>query len=362
MNIKNFLINIFKILIQSIIWIYKLLIQFIKFVDLKMNNFFIGIIENETSKNILRLVQFAILIIIFVFCINYFNNPISKENGYGPWGDFFGGVLNPILTFLTFMGLLITIIIQKKELKESRDVFIKQQEALEKQQKEMTIQSFDNKFFQMLNSFNKISDSLAINDSLQGKDVFVEHLEVLKQKIRYCYNDDLANRKTDENKIIYFLKIFNSFNNTYDTTFKYYFLNLYQLMSFIDKDIPYKASKKKKNAKKYTNIIRAQLSKNELVLLAYNAIGIIEFCGDDYKKLLEKYSFFEHLRYDDFNNEPYILSIVNSILIQYKSKVFGKNDAIIKQIERISKEVKDPVYQKPLSSKEIRKLIASLKF
>jgi hypothetical protein len=34
----------------------------------------------------------------------------------GEWGDFFGGVLNPLLTFLTFMGLLITIILQQQEL------------------------------------------------------------------------------------------------------------------------------------------------------------------------------------------------------------------------------------------------------
>lgn len=336
MDIKNFLINIFKILTQSIIWIYKLLIQFIKFVDLKMNNFFIGIIENETSKNILRLVQFAILIIIFVFCINYFNNPISKENGYGPWGDFFGGVLNPILTFLTFMGLLITIIIQKKELKESRDVFIKQQEALEKQQEEMTIQSFDNKFFQMLNSFNKITDSLKL-DTHTGKEVFKELVEKLKNQLQYVYLEDVSKNNKRKNKVEYLYTVFPDFNNTNDTTFKYYFLNLYQLLKFVDEDIPHK--NKDKYSKKYANILRSQLSKNELILLTYNAIGVMEFCGDNYKKLVEKYSFFEHLTYDDYiSNNQYIINIINSILKLYDDKVFGENTDIINNIEIIQND------------------------
>ena len=273
----------------------------------------IGYTKN-TSRNLFGLFKFALYMIMTILFINLITL-FFRDSNFGEWGDFFGGVLNPILTFLTFMGLLITIIIQQKELKESRNEFKGQKEALEKQQIEMTIQSFDNKFFQMLNSFNNITESLVINGPKTGKDVFAEHIDVLKQRIRYRYNEDLSKGKKDSNKIIYFLNVFNDFNNAYDTTFKYYFINLYQLIKYIDEDIPYKGEEKINKAKKYTNIIRAQLSKNELILLAYNAIGIIEFCGDDYKKLIEKYSFFEHLRYDDFNNDNYILSIVNSILI-----------------------------------------------
>lgn len=306
----------------------------------------IGYTKN-TSRNLFGLFKFAsymIMTILFINLITLF----FRDSSFGEWGDFFGGVLNPILTFLTFMGLLITIIIQQKELKESRNEFKGQKEALEKQQIEMTIQSFDNKFFQMLNSFNNIIESLAISGLITGKDVFKEHISVLKQEIRYSYDEDLSKDKTDSNKIIYFLNVFNDFNNTYDTTFKYYFINLYQLIKFIDEDIPYKGEERIRKAKKYTNIIRAQLSKNELVLLAYNAIGIIEFCGEDYKKLIEKYSFFEHLKYDDFNNDSYILSIVNAILCEYDSNAFGNNDNIKKQIKNISNNYEEVTYKKSL--------------
>jgi len=336
--------------------------EYSKVVHLKIYKKFLKVIgfTKNTSRNLFRLFQFALYMVLVVFIVNIFS---IGHSSFGEWGDFFGGVLNPILTFLTFMGLLITIIIQQKELRESRDEFKGQKEALEKQQEEMTIQSFDNKFFQMLNSFNKTTDSLNANvngTNYQGKEVFKQLHDNLKEKIRFSYDEDLSTGNTDKNKIIYFLKIFKDFNNMFDTTFKYYFINLYQLIKFIDEDIPYKGEKKLKYAKKYTNLIRAQLSKSELILLAYNAIGIIEFSGQNYKKLIEEYSFFEHMRYDDFNDNEYILSIVNSILLQYKEKAFGTNSAIIKEIENISKDVKDPEYQKPLSIEDIHDLMSSL--
>ena len=110
----------------------------------------IGDTGDKTSKNLFRLFKLAIYITIIVFFVNIFFNDFNKM---GEWGDFFGGVLNPLLTFLTFMGLLITIMLQQKELQQSRKEFKGQKESLENQE-------FDNKFFQMLNLFNNIISTL----------------------------------------------------------------------------------------------------------------------------------------------------------------------------------------------------------
>jgi hypothetical protein len=123
----------------------------------------IGDTNKETSKNLFNLFKFAIYAIILIFFINIFFN---DADNFGVWGDFFGGVLNPILTFLTFMGLLITIVLQQSELKQSREEFKGQKESLENQE-------FDNKFFQMLNLLNNINDRLVVNikeKDLKGKD------------------------------------------------------------------------------------------------------------------------------------------------------------------------------------------------
>ena len=278
----------------------------------------IGFTKDKTSRNLFKLFQFALYAIAIVFIINLFS--IGKS-GFGEWGDFFGGVLNPILTFLTFMGLLITIILQQTELKQSREEFRGQKEALQNQE-------FDNKFFQMLNLLNNITENFNIESDgkkYRGKETF----KFLKNKFQeYIQNENYQSK--NENKFLDFQSAFNDFNNTYDTTFKYYFINLYQILKYINTYI-----KDNEEAKEYTNMLRAQLTKNQLVLLAYNAIGVQDFTTNDYQLLVEKYSFFEHLRYDDFCENANIIKTVNTVLIKYADKAFDKNQSLINEIKKI---------------------------
>lgn len=283
----------------------------------------IGDTNKETSKNLFNLFKFAVYAIILIFLINIFFNDFKK---LGEWGDFFGGVLNPILTFLTFMGLLITIVLQQSELKQSREEFKGQKESLENQE-------FDNKFFQMLNLLNNINDRLVINvnkDELKEKNIFEYLKEKLHNNIYYSYNQDLIDNSLLEDKFLYFKNEFDNFNNEYDTTFKYYFINLYQILKYIDT-----YSQDEKQAKEYTNMIRAQLTKNALILLAYNAIGVQNFTTNQYKLLVEKYAFFEHLRYDDFCENANIIEILNTILTKYDDKAFGNNIELIEKVRGI---------------------------
>lgn len=300
----------------------------------------IGDTNTETSKNLFNLFKFAVYAIILIFLINMFFNDFNK---LGEWGDFFGGVLNPILTFLTFMGLLITIVLQQSELKQSREEFKGQKESLENQE-------FDNKFFQMLNLLNNINDRLVVNikeKDLRGKDVFEYLKEKLYHNINTQYNEHLyqnslfnkceKDKKSNflyDDKFLYFKNKFDNFNNEYDTTFKYYFINLYQILKYIDT-----YSNDENQAKEYTNMIRAQLTKNALILLAYNAIGVQNFTTNQYQLLVEKYEFFEHLRYDDFCENPNIIEIVNSILAKYDDKAFGNNIDLIEKIKGVKEDV-----------------------
>lgn len=198
-----------------------------------------------------------------------------------------------------------------------------------KQREEMSQQSFDSKFFQMINLLNEIKHSLVINANNQvykGSEVFVFLKEKFESKIENEYTND-KNNSIFNIKFNYFINSFNHFNDDYETTFKYYFINLYQIMKFIDKDIP-----KKEYSKKYMNILRAQLSKNELILLCYNAIGIREKCGDNYKNLIEKYSFLEHLQYENFCTNFKVIKINNILLSYYDINAFGKNTSVPKSV------------------------------
>lgn len=233
----------------------------------------------------------------------------------GVFGDSFN-VLTSLFTGLAFAGVIISVILQTQELKETRTEFKGQKEALQNQE-------FDNKFFQMLNLLTNITENLNIESGgkkYQGKETF----ELLKNKFQEDIQD---NSNYSQDKFSNFQSVFNDFNNSYDTTFKYYFINLYQILKYINTYI-----EDEKEAKEYTNMLRAQLTKNQLVLLAYNAIGVQDFTTNDYQQLVEKYSFFEHLRYDDFCENQNIIQTVNTVLVRYENKAFGKNQDLIDKI------------------------------
>lgn len=237
----------------------------------------------------------------------------------GVFGDSFN-VLTSLFTGLAFAGVIISVILQTQELKEARTEFKGQKEALQNQE-------FDNKFFQMLNLLNNITENFNIESDgkqYQGKEIF----EFLKNKFQECIQNENYQSQNNE-KFLDFQSAFNNFNNSYDTTFKYYFINLYQILKYINVYI-----KDEEEAKEYTNMLRAQLTKNQLVLLAYNAIGVQDFTTNDYQLLVEKYSFFEHLRYNDFCENANIIQTVNTILVKYADKAFDKNQGLIDEIAK----------------------------
>ena len=114
--------------------------------------------RNKTSiRPLYRLFQAAVVAVLLVLVINLFAN---KTSNFGEWGDFFGGVLNPLLTFLMFMGLLVTIVIQQTELRESRLELKRSADALIEQSESLKKQNFESTFFQMLTIHNGIVNSI----------------------------------------------------------------------------------------------------------------------------------------------------------------------------------------------------------
>lgn len=274
-------------------------------------------------------VWFLFLIMIILLSSNTIDLSFYSLEKFGILGDSLN-ILTSLFTGLAFAGVIVSIILQTRELEDARVEFKGQKEALYEQQNEMRQQSFDVKFFQMISLLNEIKKSLIIKANKQvynSNEVFHFLRDKFEKDIESVYTKDTDNSIFNV-KEAYFTNSFNNFNDNYDNTFKYYFINLYQIMKFIDEDTPNKNS-----AKKYMNILRAQLSKNELILLFYNALGVYENNGDKYKKLIEKYSFFEHLQYEDFCTNFKVIKINNELLLNYEFSAFGKNKSLINNIE-----------------------------
>ncbi len=231
----------------------------------------------------------------------------------GQIGDSFN-ILTSLFAGLAFAAVIITIRVQQQELKEAREEFRGQKEALENQQKEMINQSFDNKFFQILNLFNSNANSLWYytmdskdkNIKKHGKEIFTSIFFDLEIDIMHNINnyDDFIKK----------------FNGLYYKIVKSYFIQLYQILKHVDQEI-----NDIEKAKIYIDIIKSQLIKSELIILFY-AIAIDDLSDGNYKKLIEKYSFFEYLQYEDFTNMQKFIDIVAN---KYNLTAFGKNSFFI---------------------------------
>ena len=78
----------------------------------------------------------------------------KNEAAAGQLGDTFG-VINSLFAGLAFAGLVYTILLQRKELKETRDEFVQQNHTLKQQR-------FENTFFNLLSNHNSLIDKMQI--------------------------------------------------------------------------------------------------------------------------------------------------------------------------------------------------------
>ncbi|MDA3853281.1 MAG: hypothetical protein PF444_03450, partial [Bacteroidales bacterium] len=89
--------------------------------------------------------------------------------------------------------------------------------------------------------------------------------------------------KTDKEQID---SIYNDIYLNYETKLGHYFRVLYHIVLFVD-------SSDIENKKDYTNLLRAQLSSRETLLLCFNCIS--RFGYDKFLPLVEQYSLLKHI-------------------------------------------------------------------
>lgn len=69
------------------------------------------------------------------------NSPSTNPNEWGPFGDFIGGVTNPILSFFALLSLLLALVVQSKQLEATREQLSHAQETARKQISHMELQA-----------------------------------------------------------------------------------------------------------------------------------------------------------------------------------------------------------------------------
>ncbi|TMO48729.1 putative phage abortive infection protein [Pseudoalteromonas ruthenica] len=251
-------------------------------------------------------------------------------------GDFFGGILNPTFSFLGLILIVYTLMQNKlalkqsqqaletsnRELELSRKEYAKSVVALNAQVSQAQIQTFENTFFALLNQHNELLDQLKLKKvalfpsamigtpeqqsryakELFGKDYDLNQFNFLDQVgIVLCSQGSIDGAKSNLLK--------------FNDELKPYFILLYQILKYIDEQ------DEKFNPKRYSNILRALLPNSLLILIFINAS--YEF--ENYKMLLIKYCFFEHMEFRLGMRNP--IALIEGITI-YGRDNFGENKSI----------------------------------
>lgn len=280
---------------------------------------------------IFSVVVLIIIVVLGIFIKQFSTYPLSSApDGWGQFGDYVGGTLNPLLAFLSFSALLFTIFIQLKqldfsdkqlqrtlddlnlsrielsltrtELARSADAQSGSKQVMEEQLLTQSLQQFDSTFFAMLRELNSLL--LDLEKSAQGHE----------SKLTKCHDaviHEFCN--SIQTQIIELLK---------DREVSRFFMLLFQILKIIDNKIDdniYLKTDKSVTKKMYSNIVRASISEKAMQLLMIN---VLHENFRPYKDLVEKFAFFEHTSF--FKNERYNLLLVN-IAFCFDHSAFDKS-------------------------------------
>lgn len=137
-------------------------------------------VEFELVKHwVPRIAIWIFGVIIILYFSRYFGMPLGSSTDIGAFGDFVGGVLNPLLTFGTILLLIYSITFQLDELKETRNEIKESREEIKKS--------------------NKISTSnVKIQETIFRTERTIEELNNLFKLYKECLNFEIPSDHTRE--------------------------------------------------------------------------------------------------------------------------------------------------------------------
>jgi hypothetical protein len=260
-------------------------------------------------------------------------SPPATRADWGVMGDFFGGTLNPILSFLGLVMLLVTLIQNQKELELSRNELRESTAALAAQATTLERQRFEDTFFSLLDQLNRLLERLLEERVKYGpfdgkpsqQDSIVEQLKCNLIGGSYMSFDDRICKAPDAKVTLL----------VHDPLLNQYFRILYQILKFVAISAPgstlsdfavseMRATSASMSEKFYSNLVRSFVPENVYYLLAINCYATEETDPYySYKLLIERYAFLEHmpLRVPEHQNQALVTAIVDS----YAPQAFGSN-------------------------------------
>jgi hypothetical protein len=240
---------------------------------------------------------------------------------WGQFGDYVGGILNPLFSITALFALLYTIALQSKELRFSAKQLKRSAIALDAQKNLIEKQTFERTFFSLLDQFNGVVRDMQTTENSMSRSE--RGFEVHKNKTngRECIKNMLFSLKISLENVSrgnYNDTDLSGIDHEYSEFYLanghqlgHYFRTVYNIIKFVDN-----SSLSAEEKKFYTNLVRAQLSKYELGLIFYNCIS--RYGKDKFMPLVIKYNLLKHLEDDVLRDKSdrIILEQIKSNTIQ----------------------------------------------
>ncbi|MCJ8153259.1 putative phage abortive infection protein [Chryseobacterium sp. SSA4.19] len=227
--------------------------------------------KENNDGNIPFYVALALFVILVVLGLTYMTQNSNDYNDRGTFGDMFG-FANALFTGLSVVGLIATILLQRKDLNIQRD-------ELKKQTDSIHVQNFENTFFQMLSLYGNFISTIE-KDDLKGRN-YINHLSTgISRPILSFLTYKQNTIDLDRVRNIYFE--LHQYNRS---EMDHHLRIIYSIIELIN-------TTERVNKIKYFRIFKANVSLDELILLYYGCLY-----KDDLilKNLIENFPIFEDL-------------------------------------------------------------------
>ena len=236
--------------------------------------------DGEEKEKIIKIGTIISLVVIALWALTFFLFFYPDPARQGQFGDMFGAV-NALFSGLAFAGLILTLILQKKELSLQRDELEQTRNEFVEQNKTLKRQRFENTFFNLMSLHQHITDNLEY-DCPDGADPFeAKGREVFKKFYleKNNFDETWGIKGYLEGKSVRQICNYHDFE-----VFNHYFHFFDGIMNYIDSSNLLENEERKQ----YAVMLRNTLSDNERYLIFYYYAANRGW----HKEMAEKYSLF----------------------------------------------------------------------
>ena len=241
----------------------------------------------------------------------FFTDVDNGDSRKALFGDSFGAV-NALVSAFAFAGMIVAFVLQRYELRLQRKELCDQRKEFQQQNQTLAFQRFENTFFNMLELQQQIVSDLYIEEEVKDwveednptpqngrlrKQILINRVFRGRDFFRYAFVESIHKIGKEEVSgmgSVMHHKGLSEYDSYYTSTyFDHYFRHFYRILKFIKQNDTLLSYKEQYQ---YASILRATLSRYELVWLYYN--GLSENGCEKLKPLMEHYSMLKNLRPD----------------------------------------------------------------